>query len=245
MFLSNHSQRYINKNMEILIYTLIVFVLLSCTFKLSQWGWTARIVFGALLAAFVVWSEQYAVQQSKTQLADYLDNITALQNMAVVVTIDSVFCFGYAFCYFQDMYTTKQSDMAATKKNHWWLTILKWYSSLLMFPVTFYAFTQTLFVAVGVDFSTTTWAFAAACLVGLPLIAEGCKWLVPEQDGRVEMQLLSGCFVCVLGLISTESGKMVYKVQETRTDWHMIVIAVGIFAVLFGIGVLWDRRPHH
>ena len=89
--------------MEILIYTLIVFVLLGCAFKLSQWGWTARIVFGALLAAFVAWSERYAVQQSKTQLADYLANVTALQNMAVVVTVDSVFCFGYAFCHFQDM----------------------------------------------------------------------------------------------------------------------------------------------
>ncbi len=212
----------------------MVFILLSCGFKLSQWGWTARVVFGALLAAFVVWSEQYAVQQSKTQLADYLANVAALQNMAVIVTIDSVFCFGHAFCYFQDRY-------AAGEKPKWWLTILKWYPSLLMFPVTFYAFTQTLFVAVGVDFAITTWAFAAACLIGLPLIAEGCKWLVPERDGRVEMQLLSGCFVCVLGLISTESGKMVYKVQEAKTDWHMIAVAVGIFAVLFALGVIIDR----
>ncbi len=220
--------------MEILIYTLIVFVLLSCAFKLSLWGWTARIVFGALLAAFVVWSEQYAVLQSKTQLADYLANVTALQNMAVVVTIDSVFCFGYAFCYFQDMYDTVQ-------QRKWWLTTLKWYPSLLMLPVTFYAFTQTLFVAVGVDFSTTTWAFAITSLIGIPLLAEGCKWLVPEKDGRIEMQLLSGCFVCILGLISTESGKMVYKVQETPTNWHMIALAIGVFAVLFALGIIIDR----
>ena len=39
--------------MEILIYTLIIFVLLGGAFKLSQWGWTARIVTGALLAASV------------------------------------------------------------------------------------------------------------------------------------------------------------------------------------------------
>ncbi len=220
--------------MEILIYALMVFILLSCAFKLSQWGWTARIVFSVLLAAFVVWSEQYAVLQSKTQLTDYLGNVTALQNMAVIVTIDSVFCFGFAFCYFQDMYATGQ-------KPTWWLTILKWYPSLLIFPVTFYAFTQTLFVAVGVDFAMTTWAFAAVCLIGLPLIAEGCKWLVPERDGCVEMHLLSGCFVCVLGLISTESGKMVYKVQETKTDWHMIAMAVGVFAVLFALGIIIDR----
>lgn len=221
--------------MEILIYTLIVFILVSCAFKLSQWGWISRIAFSASLAAFVLWSKQYAVLQSKTQLADYLANSAALQNMAVVVTIDTVFCFAYAFCYFQDMYEDPQ------KRSKWWLNILKWYPSLLMFPVTFYAFTQTLFVAVGVDFSTTTWAVAIACLAGLPLIAESCKWLVPERDGRVEMQLLSGCFVCVLGLISTESGKMVYKIQEAPTNWHMIALAVVVFALLFALGIIIDR----
>lgn len=221
--------------MEILIYTLIVFILLSCTFKLSQWGWTARIVFGVLLGAFVLWSEPFALQQSKTQLADYLSNSTALQNMAVIVTLDSVFCFGYVFCYFQDLYATP------LWKRKWWLAVLKGYPSMLMFPVVFYVFTQTLFVAVGVDFSLTTWAFAAACAIGLPLVAEGCKWLVPECDGRVEMQLLAGCFVCVLGLLSTESGKMVYKVQETATNWHMLALSAGIFAVFFALGILIDR----
>lgn len=150
--------------MEILIYTLIVFILVSCAFKLSQWGWISRIAFSASLAAFVLWSKQYAVLQSKTQLADYLANSAALQNMAVVVTIDTVFCFAYAFCYFQDMYEDPQ------KRSKWWLNILKWYPSLLMFPVTFYAFTQTLFVAVGVDFSTTTWAVAIACLADCRLL---------------------------------------------------------------------------
>lgn len=221
--------------MEILIYTLIVFVLLGCAFKLSQWGWTARIVFGIVLGAFVLWSEQYAVLQSKTQIADYLANTTALQNMAVIVTIDSVLCFAYVFCHFQDMYDNPRL------KHKWWLGVLRWYPSLLMFPVTFYAFTQTLFVAVGVDFGVTAWAFAAACVVGLPLLAEGCRWLVPDKDGRVEMQLLAGCFVCVLGLVSTQSGRMVYKVQETKTDWQMIGLAAAVFVVLFAVGVAWDR----
>lgn len=219
--------------MEIIIYTLIVFVLLGCAFKLSQWGWTARIVFGVLLAAFVLWSEQYAVRQSKTQIADYLADVTALQNMAVVVTIDTVFCLGYVFCHFQDMYRDG--------RRSWWLTALKWYPSLLMLPVTFYAFTQTLFVAVGVDFDVTAWAFAAACVVGVPLLAEGCRWLVPESDGRAEMQLLCGCFVCILGLVSTQSGRMVYKVQETATDWTMIGMAAAVFVLLFAVGVVWDR----
>lgn len=224
--------------MEILIYTLVVFIFLSCAFKLSQWGWGARFAFSAALGAFVLWSEQYAVLQSKTQLADYLADTTALQNMAVIVTLDSVFCFGHAFCYFQDMYAVSR------EKRKWWTAILKWYPSLLMFPVVFYLFTQTLFVAVGVDFSVTAWSFAAACTIGLPLFAEGCKWLVPEKDGQVEMQLLTGCFVCVLGLASTESGEIVYKIKQDTTDWHAVAWAAGVFAVLFAAGIVADRLKY-
>lgn len=219
--------------MEIIIYALIVFILLASVFKLSLWGWAPRVVFSAVVAAFVLWSKQFAVLQSKTQIADYLQNTEALQNMAVVVTLDSVFFFAYVFCHFQDTFESS--------RRRWWHRVLQWYPGLLVFPVVFYLFTQTLFVMVGVDFGTSATVFALLALVGLPLLAEGAKWLLPEKDGRMEMLLLLTCFICVLGLLSTESGKMVYKVQESPVDWRMIAASVGIFALLFGLGMVLDR----
>lgn len=219
--------------MEIIIYALIVFILLASVFKLSLWGWAPRVVFSAIVAAFVLWSKQFAVLQSKTQIADYLQNTEALQNMAVVVTLDSVFFLAYVFCHFQ--------DSMEPPRRRWWHLVLQWYPGLLVFPVVFYLFTQTLFVMVGVDFGTSATVFALLSLVGLPLLAEGAKWLLPEKDGRMEMLLLLTCFICVLGLLSTESGKMVYKVQESPVDWRMIAASLGIFALLFGLGMAFDR----
>lgn len=213
--------------MEIIIYVLMLFILLNCVFKLSLWPWWQRIAYSVILAAFVYWSQEYAILQSKTQLADYLQNTVALQNMAIIVTIESVFCFGFVACYLQDAYDSRP---------RWWQRVLYWYPSLLMFPVMFYALTQTIFTMVGVDFGVTALAFAAGVIVGIPLLAEGVKWLLPERDSRVEIQLLLTCFVCVMGLLSTENGKMLYKVNEAPIDLKMVAVSVGVFVVLFITG---------
>ena len=43
--------------------------------------------------------------------------------------------------------------------------------------------------------------------------------MIPEKTGRVEIHLLLTIFVCILGLISTEHGRMVYAVKENPIDW--------------------------
>lgn len=34
---------------------------------------------------------------------------------------------------------------------------------------------------------------------------------------------------------------MVYKIQEAPTNWHMIALAVVVFALLFALGIIIDR----
>lgn len=219
--------------MEILVYVLMLFILLNCAFKLSLWKWWQRGVFSLILGGFAFWSMKYAMLQSKTQLDDYLQNTVALQNMAIIVTIESVFCFGFAFLYFQGAYERA--------KKKWWIQGLFWYPSLLLFPVVFYALTQTLFTFVGIDFTTTALIFSIGAFILIPLLAEGAKWLMADENGRVEIHLLLTCFICVLGLLSTENGKMVYNIKENPVDWKMVVISVVIFLLLFIIG-FWGSR---
>lgn len=211
----------------------MLFITINCAFKLSLWRWWQRAVYCIILGAFVWWSQRYAILQSKTQIADYLQNTVALQNMAIVVTAESVFCFGFVACLLQDMY--------AVEKPRWWARLLWWYPSLLMFPVMFYALTQTIFAAVGTDFTVTSIALAVATVVILPLLAEGAKWLVPDAEGRVETHLLLTCFVCALGLLSTQNGKMVYHVKETAVDLKTAVLPLLVFILLFAVGFLASR----
>ena len=78
--------------MEIIISILVLFIVVNCILKLSFWrGWQAA-VFGLVCGVFVAATYPYAILQSKTQLADYLENTVALKNMAVILTLETVFC---------------------------------------------------------------------------------------------------------------------------------------------------------
>lgn len=211
----------------------MLFVAFNCAAKLSLWPWRKRFAFSAAVALFVWWSQRYAVLQSKTQLADLLQNVTALQNMAVIVTIESAVNFGFCSRWLNDAYSTQGCK--------WWESMLRWYPSLLVFPVMFYLLTQTMFMAVGVDFGISAAAVAAAAFFGLPLLAEGVRWYMPDSDGRVELHVLLSCFVCVLGLISTVTGKIVYHAAEEPVNWRMVGLAVVVFAVLFAAGFIGSR----
>lgn len=217
--------------METIIAVLMFFVTLNCAMKISLWDWKRRLAFSAVLAVFVWWSRRYAMLQSKTQIADLLQDITALQNMAVLVTIESA--VNFAFCAY------RFGDAAENRK--WWRSVLEWYPSLLVFPVMFCVLTQAMFMAVGVDFAVTSAAVAIAAFVLLPLLAEGMKRLVPHTEGRVEAHLLLSCLVCVLGLISTVTGRMIYQANNTPVDWQMASAAALAFVILFFAGFFGSR----
>jgi len=194
--------------MALIITVLMLFVALNCAAKLSLWPWRQRFLFSAAVALFTWWSQRYAVLQSKTQLADLLQNVAALQNMAVIVTIESAVNFGFCSRWLNDAYSAQGCK--------WWESLLRWYPSLLVFPVMFYLLTQTMFMA-------------------------GFKLYMPDGDGRVELHVLLSCFVCVLGLISTVTGKIVYRSTEEPVNWRMVCVAVAVFAVLFAAGFIGSR----
>lgn len=206
--------------MELIIDVLILFVVLNCAFKLSLWRWWQRLVFSVLLGGFAWWALRYAVMQSKTQIADLLQDTNALQTMAILVTIDSA--VGLYFCF-------------SNSKR------LLYYPSLLILPVVFYLLTQTVFVATGVDFETTGLSFAIGVALLLPLLAEGVRWLLPDTTSRIEMHLLLTIFVCILGLIATEHGKMVYAMKEAPVDWRQLALTFALFLLLALVGFLLNR----
>ena len=168
--------------MEQIIYVLLLFIFLNCVMKLSLWQWWQRIIYSLVLGGFAYWSMDYAMLQSKTRIADYLQNTAVLQNMAIIVTIESVFCLAFTLTYLQN------DDH--TIRNKWWAKVLFWYPGPLMFPLVFY---------------------------------------------------LLSLFICILGLIATENGKIVYAVKEHPVDWLALAFTLGGFALLFGLGWLLSR----
>ena len=82
--------------MELIIDVLVLFIVLNCVFKLSLWPLWQRLLYSLLLGAFAWWSVRYAVLQSKTQIADFLQDTSAMQTVAILVTIESA--VGLSFC---------------------------------------------------------------------------------------------------------------------------------------------------
>ena len=164
--------------MELIIHILMLFIVINCSFKLSFWKLWQTVIYSLIAGLFVAGTWQYAILQSKTQIADYLQNTEALQNMAIIITLESALCFGYCVAFLRGLYG---------KKNLWWAELLRWYPSLLLFPVLFYYLTEAIFRLPGVDFSVTAWSLAGIVVIAIPLLSRLMKYLVPEDDQLIHL----------------------------------------------------------
>ena len=117
----------------------------------------------------------------------------------------------------------------------------RWYPSLLLFPVLFYYLTEAIFRLPGVDFSVTSWSLAGIVVIAIPLLSRLMKYLVPEDDLRLEVHFLVSLFICILGLLTTVNGKTTYAATEEALNWKAIILSIGLFVVLFLIGFAWNK----
>ena len=215
--------------MQLIISVLILFILINCVLKLSFWRIWQAALFGAVCGAFVIATYPYAILQSKTQLADYLQNTTALQNMAVIITLESVVCFAYCIAVLRGWFG---------QQERWWVKPLKWYPSLLVFPVLFYLQTELVFSFPGTSFSAISYAFAAAVVVLFPLLCHLFRLLLPEKEMRLETQqhravviteskdggyglLLDPQRQTVTQIAGGDGGALTLHVDTKEVSWHL------------------------
>lgn len=218
--------------MELIIQILMVFIIINCILKLSFRSLWQSILFGALCAVFIIWAKEYAIMQSKTQIADYLKNRAALQNAAVLVTAESAICFAFCFAALKNVFG---------KRIKRWLMPLYWYPSLLIFPVLFYILTQTIFSLSGTDFDTIAYIISGITFVVIPIAAYGIRLLIPEDELRLEVHFLVSLFVCILGLLTTVNGDVTYAAVKEPVNFKALGLSLGLFVVTFVIGYVWNK----
>lgn len=218
--------------MELIISILMLFIVMNCVLKVSFWKWWQAALFGVVCGVFVAATYPYAILQSKTQIADYLGNTVALQDMAVVITIESVICFAYCVAVLRGWFGQREK---------WWVKPLRWYPSLLVFPVLFYLQTELIFSFSGVSFTALSYGLAVAVAVLLPLLCAFFRYLLPEKDLRLEVHFLVSLFVCIIGLLTTVNGNVTYQAVEEPTNWKALAVSFGLFLSLFLIGMVWNK----
>ena len=219
--------------MEILVFILMMLVVLNCAMKTSLWTLGPRLAFALLLGAFAYWSIDYAVMQSKTQIDNWLHREDVLQDMAIIVTLESAIGVMYCFSCFTD-------DVKRPRRRFIRL-LLHAYPSLLVFPVVFYGLTKLLFLQAGMDFSTTSLIYAIAVMALSLLCAALARWLLPPKDLRIEAHLWLTVMVCVLSLLLTQNGEIIYHSNVRAVDWTSVALTMAAAAIVMGVGFIGSK----
>ena len=223
--------------MEILIPILILFVVLNCSFKLSLWRWWHGLLFGAVLAVFAYFSTDWALDQSKTNIEALFRSTASMQNLSVLITVETVINLIYCFLRLSsdEPIPAARRHVALRRVIH---KALHWYPCFLIFPVVFYLLVQLFFNVPGLSFSVASLLFAVAVGLLVSLAAAAMRWLVPDEEMRVELHMLVSSFVCLVGLLLTQSTEIVYTRPAEPVAWRQIFWAVSVAVVLFLVGIM-------
>ena len=206
---------------------LILILLTAFNFLLKQAFWKPVAVGAAagIATIFVILMWPYAIEQSKTQIADWLSDNQLMLDTSVVLTLEIV--LQMAFCllavHVANYSPVKKRMMVAYR-------LLYWFPGVLIIPVLFFGLTQAIFSFPGVSFKLIARLFGLFVFVVIPLGRWLIKWLLPEEDLRLELFFLTNALVAILGIIATVNGRTAVE-GVGDVDWSALTGCVVLFLV--------------
>lgn len=221
--------------MDTIIWILIVLTAFNFLLKQTFWtvgmGWIAALVAGVFTIA--LWP--FAIEQSKTQIADWLSDSALMLDTAVVLTVEVA--LQMAFC----LLSVHVANVCPVrKKMRFAWKLLYRFPGLLIFPVLFFGLTQLIFALPGISFQQVAWGFGFVVFIGIPLGRWLIRQIIPEQDLRLELLFLTNALVAILGVVATVNGHTAVEGVAT-VDWVALAGCLGIFVVGAASGLLFRR----
>lgn len=214
--------------MDTVVWILILLTAFNFLLKQSFWRPVATCVAAGIAALFVVLVWPLAIEQSKTQIADWLSDNQLMLDTSVVLTVE--LSLQMAFC----LLSVHVANYSPVKpRMRWMYKALYWFPGVLVLLVLFFGLTQTIFTFPGMSFRLLAWLFAAFVLVAVPLGRWLIKRLLPEPELRLELFFLTNALAAVLGIIATVNGQTAVA-GTTTVDW----VDLGGCVALFVAGAL-------
>ncbi|ADV45152.1 hypothetical protein [Bacteroides helcogenes] len=206
---------------------LVLMILVCFNFMLKQ---TYRKLWSVIAIAFVsalfvglMWP--YAIEQSKTQIADWLSNPSLMLDTSVVLSVEVV--VQMAFCM---LAAHVQTAGVIKKRVLWAYRMLRWFPGILIFPVLFSGLVALIFTFPGVSFSLIAWCMAGCVFVLIPVGSFLLRWLLPEKELRLELLFLANALVAILGVIATVNGRTAVS-GISEVNWDALVGLLALIAV--------------
>ncbi len=212
--------------METLVYVLMIVVCFNFLLKQTYRKVRSVAVVSAGCALFTGLMWTYAVEQSKTQIADWLANPALMLDVSVVLSVEVV--IQMAFCL---LAAHVQTAGMLKKRTLWAYRALRWFPGILIFPVLFCGLVLLIFSFPGVSFPLVAWSMAAAVSVVIPVGTWGLRRLLPEKEIRLELLFLTNALIALLGIVATVNGRTAVK-GTGEVDWSalcglLVLLAAG------------------
>lgn len=203
--------------MELVVIIVMFLVIFSVLLKMSCLPQYLRAPVSMVLAFFVGENWEYAANQSKTQIADWLQNPDLMLDMAVLLTIDVL--MQISFCVLEAKRLSGESlSKAETAARYVTLCI----PGILIFPTLLAILVESIFTFPGADFITIAWSLAAVIIIIGSLGPLLLKWLLPEWDLRLELIFMINVLIAILGVVATVNGRT--AVAGTNSlEWQPLI----------------------
>lgn len=226
--------------METVVIIIMAAVSFSFILKLTFHRSLGAFVLALIAAASVILTYDEAASQSKTQIADWLQNPELMLDTSVWLTIDVA--FQLCFC---SLYALKMCGKLSLKEKTA-LLVCQWFPGLLIFPVLFAFLTQLIFSMPGSDFAVIGWSLAGAIFIMLPLLALLFKWLLPEGEIRLELLFMINLLIAALGIVATVNGRTA-AVGTNSVGWDALtavfcLLLLGCVAGYFLNRLITDKK---
>ena len=197
---------------------LILMMLVCFTFLLKQ-TFHAPIVWGCISILLLIYtgiSWPLAIEQSKTQISDWLSNPSLMQDTAVIITLDVM--VQIIFC----IMDLRIGDGGGKKRgSRIGYLIVKWVPGFMIFPVIFSALTSVIFTFPGVSFQTISWSIAVGFSLLNPLLVLFVRYLLPEREIRLEVLFLCNLLIAILAIVATVNGRTAVEATNDA-DWNAL-----------------------
>ena len=211
--------------MDTIVLILILLTAFNFLLKQTFWKPIAVGVTAAIAAVFVILVWPYAIEQSKTQFADWLSDNQLMLDTSVVLTLEIV--LQMAFC----LLAVHVANFSPVKRRMMWAyCVLYWFPGVLIFPVLFFGLTQAIFSFPGVSFKLIAWLFGLFIFVVIPVGRWLVRWLLPEEELRLELFFLTNALVAILGIIATVNGRTAVD-GVSDVDWSALTGCIILFLV--------------
>ena len=219
--------------MELVVQILLLFIIVASVLRLSfERGWIIPTLFAVVAAVFVYLTYPYAIEQTKTGLAAYIANRSLREYASIFISLDVALIVAYTF---SRLHRTKG------RRGRVVAILLRLYPGVLIFPVLFYLQSTLIFALPGVDFGIVSLLLAfgtVVLLLGLTLLL---RFLLPEEELRLEILFLVELFVFILGIIASVDETIRMAPTERPIEWRGLVLTLSIGLFCFVIGYFSPR----